>query len=274
MARKRKGGRGSGAGEGIELLLRLIVQAETLRSQAVITQAQAERWNTTTLNYLERVFGTGSANIDRVMKAPGKGFVIGMDENQRTVYLRSELSSKIEMLRSCIDQLTPDVAPADRHKSSNLDKSMATPPNKKVFIVHGHNGEAKETVARFTEKLGLESIILHEVSDRGRTIIKKFSEEAQDVGYAIVLMTPDDEGRAVGTTALKSRARQNVVFELGFFIGKLGSEKVAAMMKGDVEKPSDLHGVLYISLDKDDWRRRLAKELRDAGMDGDWSKAF
>jgi predicted nucleotide-binding protein len=274
MAKKRMG-RGSNAAEGIRLLERSITQAEALCSQSVITQTEVDAWHATTLSYLERIFGAGTPNVDRVMNAQtGRGYVIGMDKSYRSEYLRSGLSNKVVMLRGCIDLLTPDAVPTDRASSSSSDKKMAIPNNKKVFIVHGHDGGAKDSVARYTETLGLKSIILNEVSNGGRTIITKLSEEAQDVGFAIVLMTPDDEGRRVGRAKLKSRARQNVVFELGFFIGKLGSNRVAAMMKGNVEKPSNLGGVLYISLDKEDWRQRLASELRAAHMDGDWTKVF
>lgn len=144
--------------------------------------------------------------------------------------------------------------------------------NKNVFIVHGHNGEAKESVARFVEKLGLEAIILHERPNKGRTIITKFQEESQGVGFAVVLMTPDDEGRAINAPSMNPRARQNVVLELGFFIGKLGPERVAAVVKGSIERPSDFDGVVYISLDEADWRTKLASEFKAAGLEADWSK--
>lgn len=147
-----------------------------------------------------------------------------------------------------------------------------SPHSKKVFIVHGRNSETKDSVARFIEKLGLQAVILHERPNIGRTIITKFQEESQGVGFAVVLMTPDDEGRLKDESSLNSRARQNVVFELGFFIGRLGSERVVAMVKGKIDKPSDFDGVLYISLDEADWPMRLVKELKAASLEGDWSK--
>lgn len=108
----------------------------------------------------------------------------------------------------------------------------------------------------------------------GRTIIGKFRQETEGVGFAVVLMTPDDVGRAKDASDLNPRARQNVIFELGFFIGKLGPERVAAMVKGNVERPSDFDGVLYISLDQTDWRAKLGKELQKAGFDVDWNKVM
>jgi predicted nucleotide-binding protein len=147
----------------------------------------------------------------------------------------------------------------------------------KVFIVHGHDGEARLSVARFIEKLGFEAVILHERPNKGRTIITKFREEAAGVGFAVVLMTPDDVGgKALAHTTgpVLPRARQNVVFELGFFIGALGSERVAAMVKGEIERPSDFDGVVYISLDDGSWKADLARELEAAGYHVDWNKAM
>ncbi|WP_431204735.1 TIR domain-containing protein [Bradyrhizobium betae] len=119
------------------------------------------------------------------------------------------------------------------------------------------------------QSLGLEAFILHEAASRGRTIITKFQEEAKDVSFAIVLMTPDDEGGPNGGPS-RPRPRQNVVFELGFFIGKLGAGRVVALVSGDVEKPSDYDGVVYISYDaRGAWKQDLAKELKAASIEFD-----
>lgn len=169
------------------------------------------------------------------------------------------------------------IAPAATTSVGYSDSVSARPPparpkqRRKVFIVHGHDEGPREAVARFLEKLDFEPVILHERPNKGRTIIAKFQQEAADVGYAVVLMTPDDQGGKVGAPG-KPRARQNVVFELGFFIGALGPEKVAAMVKGDLERPSDFDGVIYISIDDGGWRQKLAKELEAAGFTMDWAK--
>lgn len=143
---------------------------------------------------------------------------------------------------------------------------------RKVFIVHGHDPGPREAVARFLERIDFEPVILHERPNKGRTIITKFQQEAADVGFAVVLMTPDDPGlKGEGSPG---RSRQNVVFELGFFIGVLGPERVAAVVKGDVEKPSDFDGVMYIQFDSGDgWKLTLARELEAAGFDVDLNKA-
>lgn len=149
------------------------------------------------------------------------------------------------------------------------------PDKKKAFIIHGHDEGTRETVARFVEKLKLESVILHEKPNQGRTIIQKF-EDYSDVGYAIVLLTPDDVGNEKNKQKkLNPRARQNVIFEFGYFIGKLGGDKVCGIIKGDVEIPSDYSGVLYIKLDQEgNWRTKLFRELKTRWPDIDANLAF
>lgn len=140
---------------------------------------------------------------------------------------------------------------------------------RRVFIVHGHDNEVREAVARFMEALRFDVVILHEQAHRGRTIIEKFEEHA-DVGFAIVLLTPDDRGAAVSSEATQPRARQNVVLELGYFLGKLGRERVVALRRGDVEIPSDILGVAYTPFDDAGaWKELLARELKAADYEID-----
>lgn len=137
----------------------------------------------------------------------------------------------------------------------------------KVFIVHGHDEGARETVARFIERLGFEAIILHEQANRGRTVIEKFEVEG-DVGFAVVLLTPDDMGCAKNGIPAP-RARQNVLLELGYFIGRLGRDRVCALKRGDVEIPSDFVGVVWVAMDGNGWKFDLARELKAAGYSVD-----
>ena len=155
------------------------------------------------------------------------------------------------------------------------DVSLAVPvKSNKVFIVHGHDGEARETVARFVEKMGLVAVILHEQANKGRTVIEKV-EANSDVGFAIVLLTPDDVGRSVASDELESRARQNVLLELGYFIGKLGREKVCALKKGALEIPSDFAGVVWENMDNaGGWKQALARELEASGQTIDWNQVM
>ena len=143
-----------------------------------------------------------------------------------------------------------------------------------IFIVHGHDSGLKNEVARFLENLGLNPIILHEQANKGNTIIEKI-EEFSNVGFGIVLYTPCDKGGLAEKNDLRYRARQNVVFEHGYLIGKLGRKKVCALVKEDVEKPNDISGVVYISYDESGgWKLEIAKELKAAGYKVDFNMLF
>lgn len=145
--------------------------------------------------------------------------------------------------------------------------------SRRIFIVHGHDDYARETVARYLEKIGFEAVILHEQANMGRTIIEKVEAES-DVGFAVVLLTPDDEGAVKGGTP-EPRARQNVILELGYFIGRLGRSRVCALKRGGVDIPSDFTGVVWTEMDNNNgWRTSLAKELAAAGYDIDWNKVM
>jgi len=145
--------------------------------------------------------------------------------------------------------------------------------SKRVFIVHGHDEGPREAVARFLMNVGLEPLVLFEQASGGKTIIEKI-EAHQDVGFAVVLMTADDEGGVKGTAIHAPRARQNVLLELGFFMGRLGRSRVFALVKDDIEIPSDFAGVVWGRIDANQgWKQTLARELEEAGYSIDWKKA-
>ena len=148
--------------------------------------------------------------------------------------------------------------------------------SKKVFIVHGHDAEMKEAVARALAKLELESIILHEQPDQGRTEIEKFVDHS-DVGFAVVLLSGDDHAfpRIGKAEDARPRARQNVILELGFFLGKLGRNRVLPFYRKvhNFELPSDYDGVLYKEFDSAGaWKVELFRELKAAGYEVDANK--
>lgn len=148
---------------------------------------------------------------------------------------------------------------------------LKMPISNKVFIVHGHDNGARETVARFLERIGFEAIILHEQANQGRTVIEKV-EAHGDVSFAVVLLTPDDEGCVKGGV-VEPRARQNVLLELGYFIGRLGRDKVCALKRGQLEIPSDFAGVVWELMDDAGaWKAALGRELQAAGHEVDWNK--
>ncbi|MFZ1743100.1 MAG: nucleotide-binding protein [Pontixanthobacter sp.] len=143
---------------------------------------------------------------------------------------------------------------------------------RKVFVVHGHDEGSREMLARYLEKLDFEPIILHEQANRGRTVIEKV-EAHGDVSFAVILMTPDDEGNVKGEVA-QPRPRQNVLMELGYFIGRLGRENVCALKKGAMELPSDFAGVVWEDMDsRGGWKLALARELKAIGHQVDMNLA-
>lgn len=139
----------------------------------------------------------------------------------------------------------------------------------KVFIVHGHDGELKEAVARLIEKQGITAIILSEQANRGATVIEKI-EQNSDVNSAICLFTSDDFGKEKNDKELKSRARQNVVFETGYFIARLGRQNVIIISEDGVELPSDLQGVMYTNTVE--WKLKILRELKAMGYEIDYNK--
>ena len=145
-----------------------------------------------------------------------------------------------------------------------------------IFIVHGRDDATKDAVTLLVRDLGFQEIILDRQPNSGLTIIEKFEQHASNAGFAIALLTPDDVGalKEEADKELKLRARQNVILELGYFMGKLGRERVCLLLKGNLENPSDLDGVLYVPMGDEPqvWRYNLAKEMKSAGLPVDMNK--
>lgn len=202
-----------------------------------------------------------------------KSLVWDLDIDDKTEIYRHHWAVKDVDLSKALEKLgiaNYQLKPAQLKEINAIAKGLpALDPNAartKVFIVHGRSEAIKHDVARFVERIGLEAVILHEQANGGRTLISKFQEVAAQVQFAVVLMTPDDVGGLRGAEQ-KNRARQNVIFELGFFIGKLGAERVAALVAGDLERPSDFEAVVYLSYDDGGgWKIALAKEIKTAGI--------
>ncbi len=165
-----------------------------------------------------------------------------------------------------------ETSPKVEHTIEDIPNQQAS---KEVFVVHGRDVGVRDSVVRFLSDLQLKPIVLQERPSKGRTIAEKFEEHAREAGFAVVLFTPDDEGALVGEYSNPQlRARQNVIFELGFFIGRLGRDKVSVLYKGDVEIPSDYAGVEYIPFDYEGgWKLKLITELQTAGFDVDANQA-
>lgn len=161
-------------------------------------------------------------------------------------------------------QLATNASP--RNEQNHMNQHQAT-AKQKVFIVHGHDEVLRFRVENFVRKLGLEPVILMDRANGGNTIIEKLIKNG-DVAYAIILYTPCDEGRKIKDTDLKARARQNVIFEHGYFIARLGRDKVAAIVDPSVEIQNDIQGVVYIGTNES-WEMKLLQELKEANIEFD-----
>jgi predicted nucleotide-binding protein len=263
--------------KGIQLLQKQIQKAEGLLANRPISSSDHTAWENVTRDYLVKAFGSKSPNVNTVLHASSDhSLSMGMGDVAFERYLASQFTNQIKMLLSCMDVLETEIELSKIEEEG--EQKMAVPKKedlKKIFIVHGHNQGIKEAAARFIEKLGLEAIILHEKPNKGRTVIEKFSDYS-DVHFAIVLLTADDIGKEKSSPEdLKPRARQNVIFELGFFLGKLGRSRVCALYEQGVDVPSDYSGIIFIPWDKQDkWKTDIVRELLAVGFDVDANKIF
>lgn len=190
------------------------------------------------------------------------------EAHQARQYLAQGKSAAIILLQQAITGLKEEImAREDMAVVSGDPQEERQFHSSKVFVVHGHDEAALQTVARFLEQLELEAIVLREQPDQGRTIIEKFEACAREVGFAVVLLTPDDLGSVASAPDQTARARQNVIFELGYFAGKLGRGRACLLRKGNIEIPSDLYGVIYTEFDgADGWKINLVREMKAAGL--------
>jgi predicted nucleotide-binding protein len=193
--------------------------------------------------------------------------------SERRNYLRKELDPALSRLEDLeLGIARPSQPPTTTQPSTGVSsEAPASLLGLRVFVVHGHDHGPRDSVARLLDRLGLEPVILEEQPNKGRTIIEKFVDYS-DVEYAVIVMTPDDMGGGKGA-GTNQRARQNVILELGFFIGALGRHRVAAVVVGPVETPSDVEGVLYIKYDASGaWKGQLAREIKAAGLSVDLNR--
>ncbi|CPF80450.1 TIR domain-containing protein [Burkholderia pseudomallei] len=231
---------------------------------------------------LVRCFGERTSAYNRFQGAASLQFFPGFasanypQQHHYQEGAQKNIANSLALLQEAQRALREDLEDA-KHEAPQEGEVRSTGPStlsRRVFVVHGHDGEARELVARFLKAMDFEPVILHEQPNQGGTVIEKF-EANSDVGFAVVLLTPDDVGRSIKEEELKARARQNVLLELGYFIGHLGRDKVCALRRGDVELPSDYVGVVWEKMDEGGgWKLALARELKAAGHEVDLNKAF
>lgn len=247
------------------------IKNRAIRSENALAHARKDQhiWSDYNATLLSTLFDD-STFVDEYSRIRITSSISGQDLEYNVNEFRKDIAVNIVRLESILERL--ELIPEDLNEQS-FNKPLS---GNKVFIVHGHDEAARESVARFIERIELTSIILHERPNSGRTIIEKFEQEAADIGFSIILLTPDDfvtSGSSPNDP--KNRARQNVIFELGYFMGKLGRQRVALMYKGELELPSDIFGIVYVPMDANDgWRLKLAGELKAAGFAIDLNKIF
>jgi predicted nucleotide-binding protein len=243
------------------------------RDIGITTEALRKKVNST----LQDILGADSKEYEEYEL--GSFYTLGLlnaSIAETRLHYQNKLTRSILQLKALKEVLEERVVYALPFQESSAPKPSQTFNTGKVFIVHGHGHDhgVKDSVARFITKLGLEPVILHEQPNEGRTVIDKFEDHAE-ADFAIVLFTPDDIGYpAKNPDEFKPRARQNVVLELGYFMGKLGRKRVALLQVGDdIEIPSDYAGVLYLPLDgAGAWKFLLAKEMIACGINIDLNK--
>ncbi|MCX4177744.1 MULTISPECIES: nucleotide-binding protein [Paraburkholderia] len=268
-------------------LLDRIHAGEQIASDSVSSSQTLERnkeqfreWDGYNIELLRRMF-TNDEEADKYKPygGPMTTYVSaggGRDLGREVANHAQNLQAKIGRLKALntrieLYELDDSVSAFTASTTGVGDTRRVDTHDNRVFIVHGHDHGSREAVARVVETLGLEPIVLGDEANSGQTIIEKFERHAQ-VGFAIVLLTGDDVG-GKDESSLHRRARQNVILELGYFIGRLSRARVCALYVAGVEMPSDIAGVGYVALDQAGlWKYEVAKELRAAGYTVDLNR--
>jgi predicted nucleotide-binding protein len=262
-----------------ELVQKRYREPEVMRLEAAVDEA------------LAAAFGHGTTAYNRYRQAAkldhgphtarmGSGFGRGpeidydaMDARDARRYFAEGKVQSVALLRQAISTLEDEIADQEPDVREAPRLASFAAQNRKIFIVHGRQEGPREAVARFLERLGFQPIILHEQANQGRTVIEKV-EAHSDVGFAVIILTPDDMGNLQGEVA-QPRARQNVLLELGYFIGKLTRGRVCTLKVGELEIPSDWRGVVDEPYDAGGgWKQTLARELEAAEYEVDWNKVM
>jgi predicted nucleotide-binding protein len=205
-----------------------------------------------------------------VVRSGGESF------SEKVEKLSERIGTKQHRLDSIIERLelfpVASYAAPQVHQTSITSAPNLTKSNK-VFVVHGRDEAAKANLEALLHEIGLEPVVLHRQADEGMTVIEKF-EKHSDVGYAFILLTPDEfaylaaeSGKPDADRDKERRARPNVVFEWGYFVGKLGRSRVCCISTGNVDVPSDMNGLVTkrYQASIDEVAYGITKDLKAAG---------
>ncbi|TNI69204.1 TIR domain-containing protein [Aeromonas media] len=228
-------------------------------------KAEWLEWKTRSLNIVNKIMAKNSpaAKLAAVASdTPTSGYKPENFERAKSSFLKALENTRNALHEDLFGEL-------NKTESENTSPALSN----KVFIVHGHDSELKNDVERFIHEIGLQPVVLHRQVDAGATIIEKF-EKHSDVGYAFILLTPDEIAYTIdqeplhdGDRKKEFRARPNVIFEFGYFVGRLGRKRVSCLHKGDVSIPSDLAGIVYkkIDISIESQAYSIIRELKAAG---------
>jgi predicted nucleotide-binding protein len=263
----------------VDIGAELLDSAKSSEAQLTSAREAYYSWDEYNRQLLRRRFSTDELSQqykDVVFAAVGGQMSLA----ERVSDLNDDIRRKLRRLRSISDQISlfevDNSVKVQITEAGEAKDAVSVTPDQ-IFIVHGHNDSMKLQVADFVDKLtGHRPTILHEHANQGRTLIEKLEHHGAGTAFAIVILTGDDEGRLrTSSDELLPRGRQNVVFELGFFVGLLGRSRVVLLYDNDVELPSDMTGIVYERLDSQGgWKLALAREIRTAGISVDLNEAL
>lgn len=183
-----------------------------------------------------------------------------------------EFRDRLHRDLSCLEYLRKNAGKDTTASASPVIASPGPGSGNSVFVVHGHDKARRDEVELLLHKLELTPIILQDKPSKGNTMIEKFEEHADEIGFAIALFTADDKGRANNERKYNPRARQNVIFELGYFYARLERRNTAVLLDSAIEIPSDIQGIVRIQFSNPQWKAELVREFKAANLKGSWDK--
>lgn len=256
--------------KGMELKVK---QVSTRQAFDELTNAYS-KWDSFNSELLKRVFTTDEAGKEYDFWSVMSIGIYESSLSEQIADVYKDVDKKIHRLDSIIERLELIPLAVSASAPEQLQTGSIS-RGKKVFVVHGHDDAAKTNFEVFLHEVGLEPVVLHRQADQGLTVIEKF-EKHSEVGYAFILLTPDeaaylaaDAQKPESERKIEWRARPNVIFEFGYFIGKLGRSRVCCLYTGNVSLPSDVNGMIYKRYEKsvEEVGYSIIKDLKAAGYE-------
>lgn len=233
------------------------------------------KWNSFNTELLKQIFTTDALATEYSWFGPLAVAMRRLTLSEEIAKLYKNIDEKLHLIDSIVERLElfPLISTVSVEATEPADDATPVSRSRKVFVVHGHDEVAKTNLEVFLLEIGLEPVVLHRQADEGLTVIEKF-EKHSEVGYAFILLTPDEiaylkaeANKPEDQRRTEFRARPNVIFEFGYFVGKLGRSRVCCLYTGDVSLPSDVHGMIYKKFNSsiDEVAYGIIKDLKASG---------